>query len=345
MPSAQCRRHSDAVARATVPREEHWMNDSRSQPGAPVRLADDLWLLDTLYQGEPGVVASYLLTGGHGLGLVDVGSGATVEQLLAGVRATGHDPAAIEHLVLTHVHLDHAGATGRLLEVLPRARAYVHRIGAPHLSDPSRLVASATRIYGERMQTLWGRIVPVPPERLVALDEGAEVQVGERTLRADYTPGHAIHHLVFFDAAHGALFAGDLAGVRLQGVAHVRPPTPPPDLCLEDWSASLERVVALVPAVLYLAHFGPVAPVEAHVAELRARLERWGQAMLAGMRAGKDDAALAADLAAITRAELLRAAAGAEAEALRRYELAANYLMSAQGYMRYYRKHHPELLA
>jgi glyoxylase-like metal-dependent hydrolase (beta-lactamase superfamily II) len=315
-------------------------------PGAPLQLADDLWLLDTCYQGEPGVIGSYLLSGRQGLGLVDVGSGATIEQLLAGVRTAGYNPLEIEHLVLTHVHLDHASATGRLLELLPRARAYVHRIGAPHLIDSSRLVASATRIYGERMQALWGAIVPVPSDRLEALEDGAALRVGERTLRALYTPGHAVHHLAFFDAAHGALFAGDLAGVRLRGIAHVRPPTPPPDLSLEDWFASLDRVASLHPAVLYLAHFGPVARVDAHLAELRGRLDAWGRAMLAGMRAGKSDAELAAELEAITRAELLAAAqAGAEVEALRRYELAAHYLMNAQGYVRYYRKHHPELLA
>jgi len=313
--------------------------------GAAVRLADDLWMLDTLFQGEPGVVASYLLAGPRGLGLIDTGPASTVGQLLAGVRAAGFAPEEVEHLVVTHVHLDHAGAAGRLARLLPQARVYVHRVGAPHLLDPSRLVASAERIYGERMQALWGTILPVPDGRLVAVEDGDGLAVGARTLRALYTPGHAVHHMALYDAARGDLFAGDLAGVRLPGVAHVRPPTPPPDLALEDWSASLDRVAALAPRTLYLAHFGPVRGVAPHIAELRARLGAWGEAVLAGMRAGEDDAALAHRLEEISRVDLAGAAPGREDEALRRYELAANYLMSAQGYVRYFRKRHPELLA
>src|SRR5262249_46643803 len=154
---------------------------------------------DTYHQGQPGVVASYLLDGPHGLGLVDVGSGATVEKLLAGVRAAGFDPQHIARILLTHIHLDHAGATGALLARLPHAQAYVHRLGAPHLIDPTRLARSATRIYGEQMRALWGEIVPVPPERLHVVDDGDELAIGPGALRVLYTPGHAIHHLALFD--------------------------------------------------------------------------------------------------------------------------------------------------
>lgn len=326
-------------------REDAIREENPAKDGVAIKLADDLWLLDALFQGEPGVVASYLLAGPRGLTLIDVGPASTVGQLLAGVRAAGFAPEEIAHLVVTHVHLDHAGAAGRLARLLPDARVYVHRIGAPHLLDPSRLVASAARIYGERMRTLWGEILPVPEERLVVVEDEDELAVGGRTLRALYTPGHAIHHIALFDAARGDLFAGDLAGVRLRGVAYVRPPTPPPDLMLEDWCASLDRVAALDPRALFLAHFGRVAEVAPHFAELRARLGAWGEAVLAGMRAGEDDAALADRLEGISRADLMGAAPGHEDEAAERYELAANYLMSAQGYVRYFRKRHPELLA
>jgi glyoxylase-like metal-dependent hydrolase (beta-lactamase superfamily II) len=275
--------------------------------GRATQLADDLWLLDTLHQGEPGVVGCYLLAGRGGLALVDVGPERTHETLLAGVRRACFDPAAIEHLILTHVHLDHAGAAGRLAQLLPNARVYVHALGAPHLVDPSKLVASATRIYGERMATLWGAILPVPSGRLVILDDGVELAVGGRTLRALYTPGHAVHHLAFHDAANGELFAGDVAGVRHQGVATVRPPTPPPDLHLEDWYESLRRVADLDPKRLYLAHFGPMDDVRAHLAELTGRLASWGALTLAGVRAGKTDEQIAADLEAASRAELLAA--------------------------------------
>jgi glyoxylase-like metal-dependent hydrolase (beta-lactamase superfamily II) len=278
--------------------------------GRATPLADGLWLLDTLHQGEPGVVGCYLLVGHDGLALVDVGPERTHETLLAGVRRAGFDPAQIEHLILTHVHLDHAGAAGRLARVLPNARVYVHGLGAPHLIDPSKLVASATRIYGERMATLWGTILPVPRERLVILDDGAELAVGGRTLRVIYTPGHAVHHVALYDAVSGDLFAGDVAGVRHQGVAYVRPPTPPPDLHLEDWYASLRRVADLDPKRLYLAHFGPVDDVRAHLAELAGRLASWGAVTLAGVRANKTVEQVAADLEAASRDDLLQAAAG-----------------------------------
>ena len=312
-------------------------------------IADDLWVIDTLFQGEREIIASYLLAGrmgGDGHALVDVGSAATVDQLLAGVRATGLDPADITRLVLTHVHLDHAGAAGSLVKMLPHAQVFVHRIGAPHLIDPTKLMSSAARIYGDQMGTLWGHMESVPAERLTIVDHGDEIAVGNRSLRALYTPGHAIHHIALYDEAHSVVFSGDVAGVSIEGVGYVRPPTPPPDLSLEDWDASINRLEALNPQRLYLPHFGEISNVAEHLSELRRRLHEWGKIALAGMRAGEDDAAIAADFARAADPIILQHAQASQdaAAAVRRYELATNYLMSAQGYMRYYRKHHPELL-
>jgi len=309
------------------------------------QIADDLWLLDTFYQGEPGVIASYLLTGPDGLALVDVGSGASVNELLAGVRAAGCEPEQIQHLVLTHIHLDHAGASGILTRLLPHARVYVHRIGAPHLVDPSKLIRSATRIYGDRMRQLWGEMEPVPADRMTILDDGDVLRVGSRILTALYTPGHAVHHLAFLDAARREIFTGDVAGVRLQGMDFVRPPTPPPDLSLEDWNASIDRLEALGATRLFLPHFGPAIGVPEHFAQLRKHLAEWGQLLLPAIRANAPDETLAAMLAERADVQAARASHGRDALAIRRYELATNYLMSAQGYVRYYRKHHPELLA
>jgi glyoxylase-like metal-dependent hydrolase (beta-lactamase superfamily II) len=309
--------------------------------GAVRKLDDHLWVIDTYHQGQPGVVASYLLDGPHGLGLVDVGSGATVENLLAGVRSAGFDPAQIARILLTHIHLDHAGATGALVNVLPNAQVYVHRLGAPHLIDPTRLVRSATRIYGEQMRALWGEIVPVPQERLHVVDDGDKIAVGPSELRVLYTPGHAVHHIAFFDERREILFPGDVAGVRLEAPPLVRPPTPPPDLNLEDWYASLDRILALRPQRLLLPHFGPVDEVEDHVAELRERLRVWGDLALTGMRAGLDAESIAN---AFSGSDLDRLTDLQDTAAARRYELAANYLMSAQGYVRYFQTQHPELL-
>lgn len=315
------------------------------QHPAAIRLADDLWAIDVFHQGEPGVIASYLLMGPSGAALVDVGPGAAVPRLLAGIRAAGVEPDSIEHLVLTHVHLDHAGATGTLLQQMPRARAYVHRIGAPHLISPDRLVTSARRIYGAAMETLWGETLPVPAERLVELEEGMTLPVGQRELRVLYTPGHAVHHAAFHDPRANVVFAGDVAGVRLAGAGAVRPPTPPPDLSLEDWEASIARLEALDPQTLYLAHFGAVDDIATHLAGLRTRLRAWAELALAGMRAGETAETIAARLAADLDRVIQALPEDEREEALRRVELASNHLMSAQGYVRYFTKHHPELLA
>lgn len=320
-----------------------------SSTGDTRQLAPDLWVIDTLYQGEPGIIASYLLAGADGLALVDVGSGASLSALLANIGATGHDPRDITSILITHVHLDHAGATGALLRHAPNAQVYVHSIGAPHLINPEKLVASATRIYGDQMEKLWGEIVPVPASRLTPIEDGADLRAGDRTLRALYTPGHAIHHVALHDAERRALFTGDAAGVRLEGSSYVRPPTPPPDLNLEDWSASIARMRALKPESLYLPHFGEVTgDLETHFDALEAGLYNWGDLMRKGIRAGENDADLARDLAEAHDPEVLRSVSGLSnrerAHEIRRYELATNYLMSAQGYVRYYRKVRPELL-
>ncbi len=318
-------------------------------PSLARQLEEDLWILDTLFQDEPGVIASYLLTGPNGLALVDVGSGATIETLLNAIRTSGHDPAEVKHLLITHVHMDHAGAAGALLAHMPQATVYVHRIGAPHLIDPSKLVKSAARIYGDQMERLWGHMEPVPEDRLIILDDTSEVTVGERTFAVLYTPGHAIHHVAYYDRRHAAVFTGDVAGVRLEGVDYVRPPTPPPDLDLEQWSASIERLKALRARSFYLPHFGPVYNTQDHLTQLRDRLYAWGDLMIAGMREEKDDHALAAMLAEASDPQVAQMVVDRSPEAIAtavlRYEIATNYLMSAQGYMRYYTKLHPEALA
>jgi glyoxylase-like metal-dependent hydrolase (beta-lactamase superfamily II) len=315
--------------------------------GSATQLADDLWLIDTLFQGEPGVIASYLLTGPQGLALVDVGSAASVDHLVGGILDAGVDPDEIQHVLLTHIHLDHAGAAGTLIRLMPRARVYVHALGAPHLVDPTRLLSSAARIYGEQMQRLWGTIEPVPDDRVTIVEEGDLLEVGERKLTVLYAPGHAVHHVAFHDAARREVFAGDAAGVRLQGMQFVRPPTPPPDLNLEDWSATIDRFLALDLRRLYVAHYGPAADVWRHLMELRARLVAWGDLLLPAISADAPDDELAAMLARAADPELAASIQGTAADraaVVRRYEIATNYRMSAQGYVRYFRKQHPERL-
>ncbi|MEJ7655069.1 MAG: MBL fold metallo-hydrolase, partial [Chloroflexia bacterium] len=228
--------------------------------------------LDLHFQGRPHAIASFLLSGDGEAALIESGPGSTLTALMRGLAASGVEPELVTKILLTHIHLDHAGAAGELTELLPNAVVYVHGIGAPHLLDPSRLLRSAERIYGDQMDPLWGTMHPVPEKRLVVLEDGDVVEAAGRTLRAIYTPGHASHHVAFHDADAGVLFAGDVAGVRLPGLDRVMPPTPPPELNLELWSESINRMLALDLNTLYLTHFGPVHNVADHLDELHIRM-------------------------------------------------------------------------
>jgi glyoxylase-like metal-dependent hydrolase (beta-lactamase superfamily II) len=306
------------------------------------QLRSGLWQIDTHFLGLPGIIASYLLAGNGEVALVDTGPSTTIEALLAGVHAAGFALTDVTHLLLTHIHLDHAGASGSLTQRLPNATVYVHEIGAPHLMDPTKLIASAERIYGAEMERLWGTIEPVPAERIKTMRDNDVLAVAGRRLNIVYAPGHATHQVAFHDPATAEIFCGDAAGVRLQGVDYVRPPTPPPELNLEDWSATIDRLLALNPRVLYLAHFGPTTDAPRHFTALRQRLYAWGELVLAAMRAGKDEEGIREELINRSLPELQQVTSNPDD--LRRYEIATNYRMTVQGYMRYYRKVHPELL-
>lgn len=295
--------------------------------------------IDQHFQGARGVIASYLLAdeGGGDLALIEAGPSSTTPTLLAGIRAAGFAPERITKLLVTHIHLDHAGAAGALLERhLPEATLYVHPFGAPHLIDPSKLIASATRIYGDAMERLWGEIVPVPGDRLVVLDDGQEIRAGGRTLRAIETPGHAAHHHAFHDPARGVVFTGDVAAVRLGGSSWVCPPTPPPELDLEKWMQSVARLRALRPSRLALTHFGAYGDVDRHLDRLIARLHEWSGRVEAQLEASTDAAEIAASLERRGSAEIVEAGGTEELAAF--YALATPYRMSVDGFARYFRK-------
>lgn len=310
----------------------------------PTQLDDGLYLIDLMFQDAPGVIGAYLLAGPDGdLALIEVGPGATVPALLDGIRAAGFDPAAVTKLLVTHIHLDHAGAAGLLMAEMPRAVLYVHEVGAPHMIDPTKLLGSAAQIYGGGMHRLWGTFLPVPAERLVALKDNDRISAGGRELEVLYTPGHASHHVAFYDRSHGGcLFTGDVAGVRLQGHNYVRPPTPPPDLSPDLWHASIDRFMALdpLPSTIYLTHFGPFADMPRHLHELRTRLDIWGGILQTAMRDGQTRDEL---IATLERAGTPALRLQADEDAVARYELAGNYPMSVDGFIRYWRKNDPEL--
>jgi glyoxylase-like metal-dependent hydrolase (beta-lactamase superfamily II) len=296
--------------------------------------APGVWRVDLEWMGLPGQVAAYLLADGDGLAVVESGPGSTLPTLLAAVRAIGRAPEEITHVLVTHVHLDHAGAAGELLRHAPHARVHVHPNGARHLQDPSRLLASARRIYGDLMDELWGAMLPVSPERLTVLHDGDEVRVGARTLRALDTPGHAIHHHAYHDPEAGLVFTGDVAGIRLRGAAYVTPPTPPPDVELEQWRESVRRLQALRPARLFPTHFGGVADAAWHLDDLDRRLSALGAWAGARVAAGDDVSTLAEAMRRRGTAEIV-AATGSE-DTARAYEQAVPYEMMAAGLHRYF---------
>ena len=300
------------------------------------------WQISLPFMGEEEIIGSYLLVGGNELAIIDPGPGSMIEPLLAAIKEAGFDPQDVTHLLATHVHLDHAGSVGSLVRRMPNAKVYAHSKGAPHLLDTTKVVASATRIYGDRMQQLWGEIESTPADRLQTIDDGDVLNVAGRRLEVHYTPGHAVHHVIFFDVHSGSLFAGDTAGVRLQGVDYVRPPTPPPDIDIEAWSDSMNTIKKLHPDVLYLGHFGATRNATQHLERLHEQLVSWGDIVRGAMHNGKDEQEILALLIAQTEPELQRVTD--DPNAIKRYEIATNYAMTVQGYMRYWRKKHPERL-
>jgi len=224
--------------------------------------------LDLRHGGAERVIGSYLLDTEDGPAVFDCGPTTCLEALKAGLRSRGLELRDVRHLLLSHIHLDHAGAAGVLVREHPELQVHVSAIGAPHLVDPSRLEASARRLYGDAFDDLWGELAPVPEENVHA--------VGGRVLGLDCfpTPGHASHHVSYLDDA-GTLYAGDAAGVRIQPHSTVLPPTPPPEFDLETWLRTLDEIERRAPARLALVHFGVAEDVERHLVELRRRLEEW----------------------------------------------------------------------
>ena len=231
--------------------------------------------IDLHHQGVERVIGSYLVETSDGLAVFDCGPASALPKLEAGLREHGVELADVRHLLLSHIHLDHAGAAGAIVREHPHLQVHVSAIGAPHLVDPSRLEASARRLYGSAFDELWGELVPVPEENIRI--------VGERVvgLECFASPGHASHHVCF---AHedGTLYAGDAAGVRIAPSRLVLPPTPPPDIDVVAWYATLDELERRAPKQLALVHFGVFDDVGRHLSELRERLGEWEQIVEGG---------------------------------------------------------------
>lgn len=220
-------------------------------------------------------VGLYLLEGNGELALVDSGPSSCLPALRNFLAARGLKLADISALLLTHIHFDHAGAAGTLAKENPKLRVYVHEIGAKHLKDPSRLLKSATRLYGDALQQMFGEFLPVPEENIRALTGGESVRAAGREIEVAYTPGHASHHVSYFDQSNGAAFTGDTTGMRLPGYKIVAPLTPPPDIDLAAFTESFTEIERRKPAQVLLPHFGAYNNVSEHLEATREILYKW----------------------------------------------------------------------
>jgi glyoxylase-like metal-dependent hydrolase (beta-lactamase superfamily II) len=279
-----------------------------------------------LHHQAPGIVASYLLDTDDGPALFDCGPTTTIPHLKAGLAERALDLTDVRHLLLSHIHLDHAGAAGVLVRQSPWLQVHVSEIGAPHLVDPSRLDASARRLYGDAFDVLWGELAPVPSANVHV--------VGERVVGLECfpTPGHASHHVSYLDGG-GTLYAGDAAGVRLTGGTFVMPPCPPPEFDLEAWELTLSEIERRVPSRLALIHFGVFDEVEEHLASLRSTLARWSERVNHGM---DEDAFIAA-----ARQDV----AQTDPELVDEYQRAGPYWHHFRGIERYWRKRREAIAA
>ncbi len=299
-----------------------------------IRRIDSRTVLIDLGFGHPEVLGSYLLEGDPP-GLVETGPASCLSRLEEGLRACGFALEDLGAVAVTHIHLDHAGAVGTLCQRNPRLRVFVHHVGAPHLVDPSRLLRSASRIYGALMDVLWGEVVPVPADRIVALSDGESFECGGRLLTAVDAPGHAYHHHVYVDRETKTAFTGDAAGVALPGCEFVRPPTPPPELDLEAWERTLDRLGKLDLSRLCLTHFGVREDPPTVLAELRRRLREVEAVLREGWQAGENVDQLTERLRSYLQPEV---EARCGPEAAQRQEMAANYRINVLGYLRYFEK-------
>jgi glyoxylase-like metal-dependent hydrolase (beta-lactamase superfamily II) len=256
-----------------------------------VRVREGLSYGDLHHLGVPESIAVYLIDTGDGVGVVDPGPASCREALEASLAAFGASVRDLRHVFLTHIHLDHAGITGTLARENPRLRVYVHERGAPHLVDPTRLLDSATRIYGSEMDRLWGTFQPVPADQLEVLSGHERLTIGSRRWRVGATPGHAVHHVAYLDEHDGVAFTGDVAGEATQHNTPALPVAPPPDIDLPTWRQSLDLLNAWAPEQLLLTHFGPVNHPRRHVEEMWTRLTEWSERVRDSLeRSGSDDA-------------------------------------------------------
>lgn len=292
-------------------------------------------ILDTKWVGRPrSIAAALLLANGH-RALVDPGPESTLGTLREQLGAHALSVADLDAILLTHVHLDHAGASGALVRENPRLAVYVHERGAQHMADPAKLLASAARLWPNDLQRLFGKTLAVPAENLRVLQGGETLRLGGRKVDVVYTPGHASHHVSYLDDAEGVAFVGDTTGIRIENGPYIFPATPPPDIDLSIWESSFAAILGRRPQRLFLTHFGYSEEPAAHIAEFRERLHRWAEVAADALREAPDDAAAQQAFVSRSRAEMEQRLGVEEAE---HHAFTAGLDLSFLGLARYWRK-------
>jgi glyoxylase-like metal-dependent hydrolase (beta-lactamase superfamily II) len=287
--------------------------------------------IDLKFLGNSQTIAAFLVETGAGPVLVETGPHSTFVHLEAGIHAAGFRTEDVKHVLLSHIHFDHAGAAWAMAE--KGAQIYVHSFGAHHLQDPSKLTESARRIYLDKMDFLWGAINPIAAEKIVVVEDQTEYAIGGLLFKAWHTPGHAVHHIAW--QVGKTIFTGDVAGVHI-GTGPVIAPCPPPDIDLEQWQSSINLLRSLQPETLYLTHFGAVTAIEAHFQKLEANLQDQAQWVKQHWEAGEDPAQMPRLFDEHVRQQLL--AQGLSEEAISQYQGANPSDMSVAGLLRYWKK-------
>jgi glyoxylase-like metal-dependent hydrolase (beta-lactamase superfamily II) len=274
----------------------------------------NLSVLDVNWTGRPRSIGAVLLDANGTLAIVDPGPASTVPALRSQLEARGVSVTDLDAILLTHIHLDHAGATGALVQENPRLTVFVHEFGALHLARPEKLLASAARLYGEQLEPLFGQTMPVPEGNLNPLNGGETLELGSSQMEVLYTPGHASHHVTYFDPAEGTAFVGDTAGICIEGDEFMLPATPPPDIDFELWEASLDAIGALHPKRLLLTHFGFSNEPARQIARYRERLKAWGDRVERILRTHSEEVEAMRMFTEETAREVRAAKAGDDAE-------------------------------
>ena len=295
-------------------------------------MIQNIHTIDLNFQGQPLSIASFLVEINGMPILIETGPHSTYDHLCDRIRAIGHDPGNIQHVFITHIHLDHAGAAWAFAK--NGAKVYLHPKGYRHMHDPSRLLASAKMIYREMMDTLWGTLEPIHEDQLLVIEDGQVVRINETNIVAHHTPGHAKHHIAW--QINNIVFTGDVAGISIHG-GPIVPPCPPPDIHIEDWIESIEKLLALKNIEkYYLTHFGLIEDPETHMDKLKYALTEYAEFVRPFAEKGNTTEEILPDFLQFTQSFLV--SNGLSKEDAAKYEAANPAYMSAAGLMRYWKK-------